>query len=120
MLILSRQSNMVIGDPLEFPHLGVVATSNFESTTMQSHEGDVFASAGFPSIRRREGLPTTPCCLSCKQKGDDRHCNQRSPNREPHSTQSHGTPPESMNSSPSFTHQFRRNLLFDGQRFIDP
>ena len=120
MLILSRQSNMVIGDPLEFPHLGVVATSNFESTTMQSHEGDVFASAGFPSIRRREGLPTTPCCLSCKQKGDDRHCNQRSPNREPHSTQSHGAPPESMNSSPSFTHQFRHNLLFDGQRFIDP
>ena len=57
MLILSRQSNIVIGDPLEFAHLGVVATSGFEITTMQSHEGDVFASAGFPTIRRCEGLP---------------------------------------------------------------
>jgi hypothetical protein len=98
MLILSRQSNMVIGDPLEFPHLGVVATSSFEITTMQSHEGDVFASDGFPTIRRCEGLPTTPCCLACKHKGGERHCDQQPPNREPYSTQSHGAPPESMNS----------------------
>ena len=51
---------------------------------------------------RCEGLPTTPCCLSCKHKGDDRHCDQQPPNREPHSTQSHGAPPKSMNSGSPF------------------